>query len=165
VATRLRFSGRTTWRDLVTWLTVDRHLGHVLDRPDRDRAYDRFPAHDALAVDRAGCSPEERVAVAEPLASQPRTVVLDEISQGLSPTIVAELLPAARAVAGEGAAVLLVEQLALPARAMAHRPALLDHGRLVYDGDVAAARSTTCTCACLGVRGAPPRPGVDPTLE
>ena len=58
----------------------------------------------------------------------------DELSLGLAPVIVKSLLRAVRAAADAGVGVLLVEQHARTALAMADRAAVMNRGTLVLEG-------------------------------
>jgi branched-chain amino acid transport system ATP-binding protein len=132
----------TDQRDLVPSLPVDRYLGLVLDAEGRRRAYARFPALVPLVGRRCGLlsgGEAQMLALGRALGGQPQVVVLDEISQGLAPVVVAQLLPAVRGAAADGAAVLLVEQFVHAARRVADAVVLLDQGRVAYAGDVAGA--------------------------
>jgi branched-chain amino acid transport system ATP-binding protein len=129
-------------RDLVPSLTVDRYLGLVLDAAGRARAGDLFERLSELGGRR--CSQlsggeAQLVALARALGTQPKALVIDELSQGLAPVALKALLPAVRASADSGCAVLLIEQFAAAASLVADRIVLLDTGRVVYDGPVAGA--------------------------
>ena len=68
----------------------------------------------------------------------PRLLLVDELSLGLAPLVVRELLPTVRQVAAEtGAGVLLVEQHVGMALAVADRAYLLDRGRIAAGGTTA----------------------------
>jgi branched-chain amino acid transport system ATP-binding protein len=76
------------------------------------------------------------------LSTNPRLLLLDEISMGLAPLLVAELYRVVAQIAREGFAILLVEQFAATALAVAERAAVMIHGRIEMEGspaEVAAA--------------------------
>lgn len=74
-------------------------------------------------------------AVARAMMSQPRLMMLDEPSVGLSPLMVERILSVlADLVATKGLTVLLVEQNVVEALDLADRAYVLDHGRIVLDG-------------------------------
>jgi ABC-type branched-subunit amino acid transport system ATPase component len=68
--------------------------------------------------------------------TQPALLLLDEPSLGLSPLIASELFAVLAGVAREGAvSILVVEQSARRALALAERAYLLSMGRIVAEGD------------------------------
>jgi branched-chain amino acid transport system ATP-binding protein len=70
--------------------------------------------------------------------TQPKLLLLDEPSLGLSPVLSAELFAVLARIAREGpASILLVEQNARRALALASRAYLLSLGRIVGQGDAA----------------------------
>ena len=74
--------------------------------------------------------------------SQPKLLLLDELSLGLAPVIVERLLPVVQQFAQErGCAVLLVEQHVHLALEVADRGYVLSHGRIVLDDNAARLRA------------------------
>jgi branched-chain amino acid transport system ATP-binding protein len=148
-------------RDLVASLTVERYLGLVLDADGIDAAYALFPKLATLAERRCGLlsgGESQMLALARALAAQPTSVVIDEISQGLAPIALQGLLPAVRAAADAGAAVLLVEQYAHAAAVVADRVVMLEHGRTTYDGPVEGAPLDEAYLAPSASAGPAPTP-------
>jgi branched-chain amino acid transport system ATP-binding protein len=136
---RVGLAAVTDRRDLVPTLSVERYLGLVLDSDGRNRAFDLFPILRPLAQRRCGLlsgGEAQMLALGRALGAGPQVLVLDEISQGLAPAIVAQLLPAVRGAAGRGTAVLLVEQFVHAAARVADRVVLLDQGRVAFEGPV-----------------------------
>jgi branched-chain amino acid transport system ATP-binding protein len=81
---------------------------------------------------------QQMLALAGALIADPKVVMLDEMSLGLAPIIVEQLLPTVRNIADErGMAVLLVEQHVLAALKVADRGYVLAHGQVVAEGDSA----------------------------
>jgi branched-chain amino acid transport system ATP-binding protein len=66
--------------------------------------------------------------------TRPRLLLLDEPSLGLAPRLVREIFRVIRGVNAEGVAVLLVEQNARAAPAVASRGYVLETGRMVASG-------------------------------
>jgi branched-chain amino acid transport system ATP-binding protein len=85
----------------------------------------------------------QMVAIARALLGSPGLVLFDEPSQGLAPRIVQIVLDTIRRLKAEGISVLVVEQNAEAALSVADRVYVLDHGRVVYDGDAATLRTDT----------------------
>jgi branched-chain amino acid transport system ATP-binding protein len=83
----------------------------------------------------------QMVAIARALLGSPGLVLFDEPSQGLAPRIVQIVLDTIRRLKVEGISVLVVEQNAEAALSVADRVYVLDHGRVVYDGDARALRT------------------------
>jgi branched-chain amino acid transport system ATP-binding protein len=77
---------------------------------------------------------QQMVAIGRALMAQPRLLLLDEPSLGLSPLIVNEMFTAIRRVNAEGTAVLLVEQNVSMALRVADRAYVLEAGRMVAEG-------------------------------
>ena len=89
-----------------------------------ERAYDAFPILKQRAKQRAGTmsgGEQQMLALARAYLSQPKLVLLDEVSTGLAPRIVDEIFSALDTLAGQGVALLLVEQYIHHALAMADR--------------------------------------------
>ena len=78
---------------------------------------------------------QQMVAIAQALIVNPRFLVIDELSFGLAPTIVARLVPIIRRIADSGIGVLLIEQFTQLALALAHHVYVMSRGTVSYDGE------------------------------
>jgi len=134
-------------RRLLPDLTVDDNLRvatYALSKQaaadGRARALELFPRlGDRLNVPARLLSGGEQqmVVLAQALVSQPKYILIDELSLGLAPVIVNQLIPVIQQVAADGAGVLLIEQFATVALALATGAHLMEGGVLRYSGTAA----------------------------
>jgi branched-chain amino acid transport system ATP-binding protein len=83
---------------------------------------------------------QQMVVLAQALVSKPKVLVVDELSLGLAPIVVKRLVPVLQQVADAGVGVLLIEQFAHVALAVATTAHVLEGGRIRYTGDAAELR-------------------------
>jgi branched-chain amino acid transport system ATP-binding protein len=77
---------------------------------------------------------QQMVVLAQALVSEPKVVLVDELSLGLAPVIVKRLVPTLESVAANGVGVLLIEQFAHVALGLAETAYVLEGGRIHYNG-------------------------------
>jgi branched-chain amino acid transport system ATP-binding protein len=84
---------------------------------------------------------QQMLVLAQALVSQPKFILIDELSLGLAPVIVKRLIPTIRTVAEAGVGVLLIEQFATVALGLANRAHVMDRGRVQFSGAAAELRA------------------------
>jgi ABC-type branched-subunit amino acid transport system ATPase component/ABC-type branched-subunit amino acid transport system permease subunit len=112
--------------------------GDVAD--DIERHFARFPILRERRDQPAGTlsgGEQQMLAISRALMARPRLLLLDEPSLGLAPRLVREVFDALAALADEGLTLLIVEQLAEAALAIADRGYVLEQGRIVLEGRAA----------------------------
>jgi branched-chain amino acid transport system ATP-binding protein len=77
---------------------------------------------------------QQMVVLAQALVSEPKILLVDELSLGLAPVVVKRLVPAIASVAERGVGVLLIEQFAHVALGLAERAYVIERGRIRYEG-------------------------------
>lgn len=107
-------------------------------RDDIQKVYGRFPrlkerCHQAAGTLSGG--EQQMLAIGRALMSNPKILLLDEPSMGLSPLLVQEIFKIITELNQAGITVLLVEQNAKMALSIAHRGYVLETGRVVMEGN------------------------------
>ena len=138
-----RVLGRQSVKDnleLGAWLRKDRPG----IKADIDRCYGLFPRlaerRHQLAGSLSG-GEQQMLAIARSLMARPTLLMLDEPSLGLAPKLVAEVMTTLRQLNQDGLTILLVEQNANAALAIAHRAYVLEAGRISLEGSAQDLRS------------------------
>ena len=80
---------------------------------------------------------QQMLAIGRGLMAEPRLLILDEPSLGLSPLLVEEMFALIGRLNAEGLAILLVEQNVVQSLALAHRAYVLENGRIALHGSAA----------------------------
>ncbi len=102
------------------------------------KVYKRFPRLKERKNQIAGTlsgGEQQMLAMGRALMSQPRIILMDEPSMGLSPIFVSEIFDIIKEISESGTTVLLVEQNAKKALSIANRAYVLETGKIVLDGD------------------------------
>jgi ABC-type branched-subunit amino acid transport system ATPase component len=102
--------------------------------------YRRFPPLASRRQQRAGTlsgGEQQMLALGRVLLTKPRLLLIDELTLGLAPKVVEELIGIVREVNAEGTTVLLVEQSANLALALAQHSFFLERGEVRFDGPTA----------------------------
>ena len=106
-----------------------------------ERVYESFPRlkerENQLAGTLSG-GEQQMLAMGRALMSKPSIVLMDEPSMGLSPIYVDEIFKIIQSISASGTTVLLVEQNAKKALAIADRAYVLETGNIVLSGDADA---------------------------
>jgi branched-chain amino acid transport system ATP-binding protein len=111
---------------------------------NRDRVFSIFPRLRERASQRAGTlsgGEQQMLAIGRGLMAEPKLLILDEPSLGLSPLLVEEMFAMILRLNKDGLAVLLVEQNVVQSLDIVHRAYVLEHGSFVMSGSAADIRS------------------------
>jgi ABC-type branched-subunit amino acid transport system ATPase component/predicted MFS family arabinose efflux permease len=80
---------------------------------------------------------QQMLALAQAFVSRPRLLLIDELSLGLAPTVVARLLEVVREIRAQGTTVVLVEQSVSTALELADRAYFMEKGEIRFEGPAA----------------------------
>jgi branched-chain amino acid transport system ATP-binding protein len=104
---------------------------------DIEQMVERFPRLRARLHQRAGLlsgGEQQMLAIARGLMARPKLLLLDEPSLGLAPAVIHDLFAALERLRAEAATILLVDQMAALALALADRAYVIESGRMVASG-------------------------------
>lgn len=122
---------------------------------------------DRSAADMSG-GQQQMLALAMAFIAKPRVLLIDELSLGLAPIVVGQMLPVVRRLAAAGVAVVLVEQSVNVALTVAERAYFMERGRIRFSGPTAELlarpdllRSVFLSGASAGTTAATPTTVID----
>jgi len=135
-------------RQVFATMSVEENLilgGYVLQKAEGKRAVDKelghqyelFPVLKERSLQLAGTlsgGEQQMLAMGRALMSRPRLVMMDEPSTGLAPLVVRDIFRVIARLRDEGSTVLLVEQNARAALAIADRGYVLETGKIIVQG-------------------------------
>src|SRR5439155_2260038 len=135
-----------------------------------DEAYSMFPRLKERRMQAAGTlsgGEQQMLTLARGLISKPKLLMLDEMSQGLAPSLVADLFQIVAKFPERGLSVLLVEQFVGQALAVANRAYVLKKGEIEYEGSAEklAKDEDFVRASYLGESGKAPAPAEEPAAE
>jgi branched-chain amino acid transport system ATP-binding protein len=131
-------------RRLLGELTVEENLRvatYSLSREQanarRARALELFPELEKRLTNPARAlsgGEQQMVVLAQALVTEPKYVIIDELSLGLAPVVVQRLMPTIREIAQRGIGVLLIEQFATVALSLANRAYVMEGAIMRFSG-------------------------------
>src|SRR5689334_9884731 len=116
---------------------------HDVTRAEVDAMIERFPSLVRRRDQRAGLlsgGEQQMLAIARGLIANPKVLLLDEPSLGLAPAMFGELYRVLAELRDQGMTILLVDQMAALALAIADRGYVMESGALVHEGYAAELR-------------------------
>ncbi|MDA8355843.1 MAG: ATP-binding cassette domain-containing protein [Actinomycetota bacterium] len=122
---------------LAAWTARRHHRDLIFANAATERVLSLFPVLRSRQKQRAGLlsgGEQQMLALGQALLCRPRLLLIDELSLGLAPTVVADLLEVIRALAASGVTVVVVEQSVNVATAISNRAIFMERGRVRFSG-------------------------------
>jgi branched-chain amino acid transport system ATP-binding protein len=157
---RLLFRDQTVEDNLILGAYLHGGLNQPASRAMLEKVFDIFPRLKERFHQQAGSLSgveQQMLAIARGLMARPELLVIDELSLGLAPKNVDQLMKVLTALNKEGLTILLVEQLASYALAIADYGFVVANGSIAHEGPSAAlSRNPDVMEAFLGKKKLPP---------
>ena len=134
------FARMTVWENLAMGAYSRRSASPGEIDHDLERVYALFPRLKERVSQHAGTmsgGEQQMLAIGRALMARPRLMLLDEPSMGLAPVLVEQVFDIIQAINRQGTTILVVEQNAAVALAVAHRGYVLQDGHIVMHGAAA----------------------------
>jgi branched-chain amino acid transport system ATP-binding protein len=135
------FARMTVWENLAMGAYSRRGAPAADFAEDLERVYTLFPRLRERATQHGGTlsgGEQQMLAIGRALMARPRLLLMDEPSMGLAPVLVEQVFDIIQTINRQGTTILVVEQNAAVALAIAHRGYVLQDGRIVMQGAAAA---------------------------
>lgn len=148
--------GRGVFRDLTVRENLRLQVPPWVGHGDVGAALEAFPVLASRMEQPAGTlsgGEQQMLALSRCFLSDPRIVLLDEVSMGLAPKVVEEIFEALARLTASGVALLIVEQFVAKALSLADRIYLLDRGRVSFSGTPSETDADALMAGYLGKQG------------
>ena len=122
---------------LATWMARRHHKDPVFAAAATERVLTLFPVLGERLEQRAGSlsvGEQQMLVLAQALLCRPKLLMIDELSLGLAPSVVVQMLDVIRALAASGVTVVIVEQSVNVATAISGRAIFMERGRVRFSG-------------------------------
>jgi ABC-type branched-subunit amino acid transport system ATPase component/ABC-type branched-subunit amino acid transport system permease subunit len=120
-----------------SWVAKHARKEHEFVAAATNRVLDLFPRLRERLRQRAGLlsgGEQQMLALAQALLCRPKLLLVDELSLGLAPSVVRDLLQVVKALAASGVTIVVVEQSVNVAAAVSHRAIFVERGKVRFSG-------------------------------
>jgi branched-chain amino acid transport system ATP-binding protein len=135
------FARMTVWENLAMGAYTRREAPPDELTQSYERVYTLFPRLQERAGQYGGTlsgGEQQMLAIARALMARPRLLLMDEPSMGLAPALVDQVFDIIQTINRQGTTILVVEQNAAVALAIAHRGYVLQNGSVALHGEASA---------------------------